>query len=227
MIKEGEDDASFIVGDLNSYYYDKESKVRNLINFRNLKQLISQPTRIPSNTLLDPIISSSPLLVQTCGVLDPFCSDHKPVYVILKLKKKCGSNVTYKRKIWNYDRANYEIIRNTLQAFDWNSITDKNDIDECVDSFTKTLMSIAADHIPNYICTVRTMDKPWMANNIRNHIRKRKRDHKKAKQTNTEYNWTKFRKQRNYVIELIRKAKNDYFEKISIRINTDQNRSSK
>ena len=118
-------------------------------------------------------------------------------------------------------------MKNTLQTFDWNSITDKNDIDDCVDSFTKTLMSIAADHIPNYICTVRTMDKPWMTNNIRNQIRKRRLYHKKAKQTNTEYNWTKFRKQRNYVIELIRKAKNDYFEKISIRINTDQNRSSK
>ena len=137
------------------------------------------------------------------------------------------SGSTYKRRIWNYDRANYEIMKNTLQTFDWNSITDKNDIDDCVDSFTKTLMSIAADHIPNKICTVRTMDKPWMANNIRNQIRKRRRYHKKAKQTNTEYNWTKFRKQRNYVIELIRKAKNDYFEKISIRINTDQNRSSK
>ena len=92
---------------------------------------------------------------------------------------------TYKRRIWNCDRANYEIMKNTLQTFDWNSITDKNDIDDCVDSFTKTLMRIAADHIPNYICTVRTMDKPWMANNIRNQIRKRRRYHKKAKQTNT------------------------------------------
>ena len=40
-------------------------------------------------------------------------------------------------------------------------------------------MSIAADHIPNKICTVRTMDKPWMANNIRNQISKRRRYHKK------------------------------------------------
>ena len=56
-----------------------------------------------------------------------------------------------------------------------------------------------------------------MANNIRNQIRKRRRHHKKAKQTNTEHNWAKFRKQRNYVIELIRNAKNNY-ENISIRL---------
>ena len=49
-------------------------------------------------------------------------------------------------------------------------------------------MSIAADHILNTICTVCTMDKPWITNNIRNQIRKRRRYHKKAKQTNTEYN---------------------------------------
>ena len=88
-------------------------------------------------------------------------------------------------------------------------------------------MSIAYDHIPNKIFAVRTMDKPWMTINIRNQIRKRRRYHKKAKQTNTEYNRAKFRKQRNYVIELIRNAKNYYYENISIRINTNQNRSSK
>ena len=76
------------------------------------------------------------------------------------------SGSTYKRKIWNYDRANYEMMKTNLHTFDWNSITDKNDINKCVDLFKKTLMIIAADHIPNRICTVRTIDKPWMANNI-------------------------------------------------------------
>ena len=66
-----------------------------------------------------------------------------------------------------------------------------------------------------------------MTNNIQNQIRKRRRYHKKAKQTNTEYHWAKFRKQRNYVIELIRIAKNDYFIKKIKRINTVQNKSSK
>ena len=88
-------------------------------------------------------------------------------------------------------------------------------------------MRMAADHIPNKICTFRMMDKPWMTNDIRNQIRKHRRYHKKAIQTNTDYHWAKFKKQRNYVIELIRIAKNDYFEKISIRIITGQNRSSK
>ena len=75
-------------------------------------------------------------------------------------------------------------------------------------------MRIASDHIPNTICMARTMYKPWMANNIRNQIRKRRRYHKKTKQTNTEYNWAKFRKQRNYIIELIRNAKKMIIMKI-------------
>ena len=103
-----------------------------------MNKLISQPTRIPSNTLLDLVITNSPLLVQTCGVLDPFKVriDHKPVYVILKFKKMSRS--TYKRNICNYDRANYETMKITLQMIDWNSITDKKDIYDCVESFTKT-----------------------------------------------------------------------------------------
>ena len=50
------------------------------------------------------------------------------------------SGSTYKRKIWNYDRANYEMMKNTLQTIEWNSLTEENDIDidECVDLFTKT-----------------------------------------------------------------------------------------
>ena len=87
LLKKEGDDVFCNVGDLNSNYYNRDNKVRNLTYLRNLKQLITQPTRIPSNKLLDPVITNSPLLVQTCGVLDPFCSDFKPVYVILKFLK--------------------------------------------------------------------------------------------------------------------------------------------
>ena len=52
----------FLVGDLNSDYLNENSNLRNLTQFYNLSQIISEPTRIPSNTLLDPILTNAPHL---------------------------------------------------------------------------------------------------------------------------------------------------------------------
>lgn len=70
-------------------------------------------------------------------------------------------------------------------------------------------------HIPNKIITVRPADKPYMNNSIRRKMRQRNRIHYKAKQTNNPDHWQKFRQLRNEVIDLVRKAKDDYKTKLT------------
>ena len=98
----------FLVGDLNSDYLNANSNLRNLTQFYNLSQMISEPTRIPSNSLLDPILTNAPHFITQTGTLDPFCSDHKPVYTTLTFQKI--SRTTYKRKIWIYEQGNYDAL---------------------------------------------------------------------------------------------------------------------
>jgi hypothetical protein len=54
-----------------------------------------------------------------------------------------------------------------------------------------------------------------MNNTIRNKIRQRNRIHYKAKTTNNPDHWKKFREIRNEVIDLVRKAKDEYKYKLT------------
>ena len=54
-----------------------------------------------------------------------------------------------------------------------------------------------------------------MNNKIRNRIRQRNRIHYKAKTTNNPDHWKKFREIRNEVIDLVRKAKDEYKNKLT------------
>ena len=96
----------FLVGDLNSNSLNQNSNIHYFINSSNLTQVIDQPTREPSNALLDVILTNSPARINYYGVLDPICSDHKPVYVYLNLKS-IKSKVS-KRVIWDFKNANFE-----------------------------------------------------------------------------------------------------------------------
>ena len=70
----------------------------------NLSQIISVPTRIPSNTIIDVILQNAPLLIMKHGVLDPFCSDHKPIYACLNSIRHTQS--AYKRLLWDFNNLN-------------------------------------------------------------------------------------------------------------------------
>ena len=111
----------FLVGDLNSDYFNENSNLRNLTQFYNLSQIVSEPTRIPSNTLLDLILTNAPHYITQTGTLVPFCSDHKPVYTTLTSQKI--PRTSYKMKVWIYEQGNYDALRNSLKIVNWDLIT--------------------------------------------------------------------------------------------------------
>ena len=50
----------YLVGDLNDNFLSTNCTLHNFINNCNLTQVIDKPTREPSNTLLDVILTNSP-----------------------------------------------------------------------------------------------------------------------------------------------------------------------
>ena len=131
-----------------------------------------------------------------------------------------------KRVIWDFENADFEQLRDNLKNENWNFIDDM-DINESTDTFTEKLMNNARLSIPNKECTIRFDDPPWMHNEIRKQIRKRKRLHKIAKRRNTSGDWFSFRRQRNRVTNLIRTSKNSYNMKLASNLSSDTNKSSK
>ena len=90
---------------------NNNNKVRELILEYNLNQLISEPTHFTEHSLwlIDLILVRNSNNVLTSGVADPFIADytryHCPVITVLKFT--CLHKPSFKRKIWNYNKADY------------------------------------------------------------------------------------------------------------------------
>jgi hypothetical protein len=80
----------------------------------------------------------------------------------------------FKRRIWLYDRGNYNLYREKLQRVDWDELINSgNSLDDLCESFSNVILQAAGETIPNKIITVRKTDPPWMNGAIRRAIRKR------------------------------------------------------
>ena len=204
-----------IIGDFNENLLDprKCKNIHSILNTYNLNQLIDKPTRVTpySSSLIDLILTSDSLNCIDKGVIEPFCSDHCAVYFTTNFVKT--TIPSYKRKIWLYDRGDYQVYRDKLENADWDF--DNLSIDEKINKVNSNIFEAAEFAIPNKEVTIRPKDQPWMHNDVRKAMRKRGRLHKIAKRTNHPQHWANFRTARNHVNKLIHDSKLNYFKKLA------------
>ena len=190
----------------------------------SLNQLVSDPTYITehSQSLLDLILVNNPrnILLSEVGV--PLLDQvryHLPVIGVID--QPCKSQHSFKRKIYIYDRGDYNSYREQLSEVNWDLIFETNDVDTITRSVTEILIEKADNTIPNRIITVRKDSPPWLTTEIKRHLRKKNRQHKLAKRTQTTGDWAKFRLIRNNCNKLVLSAKHEYFVKLSNEITTE------
>jgi hypothetical protein len=95
-------------------------------------------------------------------------------------------NASFKRKIFLYDKADYESYRNLLSVVDWDGIFRNDDIDIITNTITNTILDAANKTIPNRYIKVKKDNPPWITTKIKKYIRRKNRIHKKAKKTISE-----------------------------------------
>lgn len=120
-----------------------------------------------------------------------------------------------------YDNGNYDLFKENLGNTNWVNIIDNENIDEAASLLTSTIINTASTCILNKNVTIRPSDAPWMNNQIRKLIRKRKQLHRRAKRTDNPYHWSQFRKIRNKCLNLINKTKDYYHTKLINKLNDD------
>ena len=156
------------------------------------------------------------------GVGDPFLQQdiryHCPIYIILKFSKP--RNTSFERHIWYYDKGDYNALRNKARQTDWDSLHD-NDINTYANNISNQIVDIAAECIPNKTVRIKPSKPPWITTYIKRYIRKRKRTYKKAKGTNSHQDWQKFKTLRNKTTQIIRDAKQTFYDNIAAKLTSN------
>ena len=189
-----------------------ESKLKSTSESLGLMQLINTATRIQNGThnIRDLIFIDSPDLVTSSGILSSFCNlDHFPIFAVLSFNLSV-TNHNNTAQVWDYRSTDINSLVDIMTLTDWDSITDK-DVDEATEALTNVLHDAASRCIP--IKNVRTRnDKMWVTTELRRHIRKRDRLFKLARARQTEYDWVRWRTQRNLVTSTNRKLKKEHMK---------------
>ena len=106
---------------------------------------------------------------------------------------------------------NSQLLTRLLLDTDWTRILD-NDIDAATTQFISAIHNAATASIPTKQIAQKHDQKPWVTTDLRRNIRKGDRLFKLAKHTNSDYNWTRWRYQRNIVTSLNRTLKREFMQ---------------
>ena len=215
-----------ITGDfnLNTARPDTLRKVDSICTQFNLHQLIEEPTHFTeqSSSIIDLFFVSNIGSVVLSGVGDPFLQQHVryhcPIYVFLKFSKP--RVISFERHIWYYDKGDYDKLRNKARQTDWISLQD-NDIDTYANNITNRIIGIASEYIPNKIVRIKPSEPPWITTYVKRYIRKRKRAYKKAKRSNLQQDWQKFKTLRNKTTQIIRDAKQELYNNLTEKLTSN------
>ena len=105
-------------------------------------------------------------------------------------------------------------MREDAATFDWQSLF-HTDLDIYASNINDAIHSLAEKYIPNKTVRIRPLEPRWINNTIKSKIRYRKRLYRKARLTNAEYHWRKFKSCRNEIVTLIRETKRQYYVSIA------------
>ena len=151
----------------------------------NFDQSIVERTHFKesSSSIIDLIFTSNESSLLQSGVGDSFLGQsvryHCPVYCVLSYHKAPTSIST--RRIWLYDRGDYQSYARDLHETNWELLKD-NDIDAYAKHIIDRITALAKQHIPNK--TIKIVNQtPWLICEISKIIRIRKHLYKKYKKT--------------------------------------------
>ena len=198
-------------------------KLVNLFESYSLSQLINAPTR--GDNLLDLLATDAPAYFTNVDILDEIGLDHKIIHGSMSIVRPQHKQMS--RRIWRYDRGNYDFFNDILLAMNWDDFfSSTNDINLIVQNMTKLLNIIADDCIPHNDIHVRARDKPGMTVAIRGLFRQCKRLHKKWKRTGDAVHHEQFRNKRREAKSAFRASRDKFYNNTASKL-TDPNTSAK
>ena len=229
-LKDKKPQCIILTGDFNcrsdNWWVDDEvtsegTKLSEVIDSYCLNQLIDEPTHILPNSLscIDLIITDQPNLFVDFGVHPSLYpkSHHQIIFGTINLS--VPRPPPYKRTVWKYDKAEIGMINTELRSINWSKRFDELDVDQAVDSFTTSLMSVITQHIPNREITCCDRDAPWITDEVKKAIKRKHRVYRKyVKRGRKPDDWTRVKQIKTDTAKMITDAKNKYYTDLGKRL---------
>ena len=183
--------ASFILGDFNAksakwWEYGETNACGLLLDdistTYNYTQLIREPTNFDPTkapSCIDLIFTTQPNIVMESGVIPSPLSFCHHQLVFGKIKFDYFRPPPYKREVWYFEKARIDLIKRSVQSFDWHKSFTGLEVDQQVDLLTNTLLNIFRNFIPHETITCKDKDPPWMSKEIKSSLRRKNRMYKK------------------------------------------------
>lgn len=214
MILLGDFNINQLTTDKPAYKYFKNTIIEPLL----LTQMVKEPTRITNKTcsLLDLILVNSPNNVKHAGVVDiPGISDHCMVYCVYALAKpKFSPKIIRRRDFRNFSEADFKA---DMEKAPWGNLysIEEKDVDNQVTIIENIYRDIINLHAPFREVRVKKPTKAsWMSDEIIKIMDKRDKYKNKYNLNKNQLIYDTYKKLKNQVNHMIRKAKVDELNEI-------------
>ena len=140
------------------------NKIKDLIQNYNLEQLINEDTHFTENSLslIVLILARNSSNILMSGVADSFIPDqirfHCPILVLLKFLRPSAKS--FKRKIRNYERADFTQFHENLISFNLEEKLVTENIDDNVVCIQEALDVACENSVASKIVTIRPDEPP-------------------------------------------------------------------
>ena len=149
------------------------------------------------HSLIDLALLSDHTLLQRCDSIPPLNnSDHNGLELVLDWKGRNKQVRTAARRVWLYNEANFEEASNLINAIDWGSLMNTEDINSSTQNWSTKFLEIMAKCIPQKVVNCRK-NVPWLSKCIIRTIRKRNGAFQSAKRSHSESAKSKYKKLHN------------------------------
>lgn len=213
----------YLLGDFNTNLQNanalKTRRLQEILTTHGMESIGNEPTFFHMNgaSQLDLLLCNDSSHILRFNQIDiPVLSNHDMIFASLNIETTQLNSNSF--QIRNYDRVNATELSNSLDAIDWDSFYSITDPDMLVDIFNSIICDLHDQHVPIRTISKKSNPNPWFTNGIARAIVDRDMSFKQWKVTRNESDHVLFKRLRNKVNFLVRKAKQDF---LTLRINTD------
>ena len=199
-----------LIGDFNLTVNNKNLGV--FMNTFNLDSLINKPTCFQSAnpTCIDLILTNKKSLFKNSNVLEVGISDHHS-FITTALRTQLIKGNAKMKMYRDYKTFNIDFFKRDLGE----SLENHTSYD--YSCFQNIFIALLNKHAPIKKKIMRFNNNPFISKTLRKAIMHRSKLKNIYNKYRTEDNWANYKKQRNFCVNLLRKTKTEYFQKLNVK----------